>query len=72
MANFTRFSGGGDIIRTGTNAGNHFETVIVAQGAVGTLGTYENIRAVNTAMTPDTSNADYNPNFATTLYYIIA
>lgn len=73
MADFTRFTGGGDIISDGgANNGQHFETVLVRQGAVGMPGTYANISNVSQGANRDPNNADFNPNFATTLYYIRA
>lgn len=60
MANITRFTGGGDVIRA---TGQHFETVLVTESV------YMNIRTASTAPV-DTSSPNYDPNFATTLYYI--
>lgn len=60
MANITRFTGGGDVIRA---TGQHFETVLVTETV------YGRIRTASTAPI-DVDSPDYDPNFSTTLYYI--
>lgn len=70
MANFTNFTGGGDVIATGTNAGRQFKTVLVEMGSsVNDVGSYLKIQEVSETNV-DTSDVDYNANFSTTLYYI--